>query len=410
MLIRIKFSCIDYATATFSEWSHASANLGVQFEHCVDMFGSPISDDQNLLQLKWIIGSQQQVDLHACDLHERARILSRLPRIESCLLQGPAVATDEMFFYLQAVSSIGIAKARPPFIVDGLSDLHEDAQNWQDEASDFKEVSPSLVRYAAQWYQQDPRQEATVTAIWINHHWIPIWLVPSSSINPQEPFIAGDSRIAYRVGPFPWGTTGKAIQQLFQQWQWQARVIHTIAKAKDSSGLMWLVHSTGPPTSLVYQLEHGDVVIHQENVSPKEPWKPPQAQTSIKEFKDRAPEVDFDPWAEAARKLPRSDNMSATQLASIEANVEQKVMQRLQDHQEGNDVAMGNSLEPRVSYLEQQLASLQTKSGLIENKVDHLHQQVDQQSKKFEAALDNKLSEQMQRIEALMSKRSRAHE
>ena len=874
-------------TATFSEWSHASANLGVQFEHCVDMFGSPISDDQNLLQLKWIIGSQQQVDLHACDLHERARILSRLPRIESCLLQGPAVATDEMFFYLQAVSSIGIAKARPPFIVDGLSDLHEDAQNWQDEASDFKEVSPSLVRYAAQWYQQDPRQEATVTAIWINHHWIPIWLVPSSSdvvvhttheglqvwgmlfpwwntpvhvhddfpsrfpqdcgfralawlvaqcthtqgtslsyaeaigwrnlfwqnlvvrpgksqifvlggqseletalqailkehgvfserladrttlilrsfthqnlasafqsprpwqmlkhmasshrppirlvqedelqatirartkdkksvqaktkkmpsqvtqvhvhpddinipqgifclqtgeplvqisqqhlgqtskgviaftesevqpylqhapaatsglgflvlapfsetiaqrgqvlrfpvqskltsepmlisavliqrgsvpvirnvpskpqaveqvatqtikcllyrdqvpdawetviakpvkyiidrvealqvckqphcacakwhpgdqqadtpildvwqrdflsihfqkvrpsdaqiyvvamrvttavyqtlfmlsglqglyieprtddgrsqdpkyqtvwvpkqsfsdikaiqatqgapvslirvshryglkvstdsaegvhasINPQEPFIAGDSRIAYRVGPFPWGTTRKAIQQLFQQWQWQARVIHTIAKAKDSSGLMWLVHSTGPPTSLVYQLEHGDVVIHQENVSSKEPWKPPQAQTSIKEFKDRAPEVDFDPWAEAARKLPRSDNMSATQLASIEANVEQKVMQRLQDHQEGNDVAMGNSLEPRVSYLEQQLASLQTKSGLIENKVDHLHQQVDQQSKKFEAALDNKLSEQMQRIEALMSKRSRAHE
>ena len=71
---------------------------------------------------------------------------------------------------------------------------------------------------------------------------------------------------------------------------------------------------------------------------------------------------------------------------------------------------MGNSLEPRVTYLEQQLASLQTKSGLIENKVDHLHQQVDQQSKKFEAALDSKLSEQMQRIEALMSKRSRAHE
>ena len=149
--------------ATFSEWSQASANLGVQFEYCVDMFGSPIPDDQNLLQLKWIIGSQQQVDSHACDLHERARILSRLPRIESCLLQGPAVATDEMHFYLQAVSSFGIAKARPPFIVDGLSDLHEDAQNWQDEASAFTEVSPSLVRYAAQWYQQDPPEFGSIT-------------------------------------------------------------------------------------------------------------------------------------------------------------------------------------------------------------------------------------------------------
>lgn len=231
-----------------------------------------------------------------------------------------------------------------------------------------------------------------------------------ASVNPTEPYIAGDSRIAYRVGPFPWGTTRKAIQQLFQQWQWQARVIHSVAKAKDSSGLMWLVHSAGPPNCLVYQLEHGDVVIHQENASPKEQWKPPQAQASVKEFKERSVDHDFDPWAEAARKLPRSDNVTSTQLASIEAKLEQKVMQRLQDQQDVNDVAMGSSIEPRVTYLEQQLASLQSKSNHIETKVDHLHQQVDQQAKKFETALDNKLSEQMQRIEALMSKRSRAHE
>jgi len=873
--------------ATFAEWKQASTALGVQNEHCVDLFGSQIDLDQNLLQLRWIVTSQKPVQSSSINIEDRSAALCQLPRIESILLQGSAVASDEMHFYLQAVSSFGIARARPPFIVDGLSDLHQDAQSWQDEASDIAEVTPSLVRYAEQWYEQDSRTEATVTAIWINHHWIPIWLVPSSSdvvvhtthegmhvwgmlfpwwntpvhvhdefpsvffadcgfrafawlvaqrthsqgtslsyiealgwrnlfwqnlivrpgkpnlfvlggqseletalqailkdhgvfvdrlaertamlmrtfshqnlaaafqsprpwqmlkhmassnkppirlvqedelqatirartkdkksvqakskkvasqvtqvhvhpediniphgifclqtgeplvqistqqlgqtskgviaftehevqpylqhapaaasglgflvlapfseataqrgqvirfpvqskltsepmlitavliqrgsvsvvrnvpskpqsveqidtqaikcllyrdqipdawgniiakpvkyiidkvdilqvckltqcscakwhpagnqvespildvwqrdfltlhfqkvrpsdaqifvvamrvttdvyqtlfhlsgnqgiyfeprtddgrsqdpkyqtiwvpkqsfsdikaiqatqvtpvslirvshrygfkactesaeavhtsVNPQEPYIAGESRIAYRVGPFPWGTTRKAIQQLFQQWQWHARVIHSVAKAKDSSGLMWLVHSSGPPQSLVYQLEHGDVVIHQENATPKEPWKPPQAQTSVKEFKERAHDLEFDPWAEAARKLPRNDHVSSAHIASIEANVEQTVMQRIQEQQDGNDVAMGSSLEPRVTYLEQQLASLQTKSGQIEHKVDHLHQQVDQQSKKFEAALDNKLSEQMQRIEALMSKRSRAHE
>ena len=230
-----------------------------------------------------------------------------------------------------------------------------------------------------------------------------------TQINPHEPFIAGASKATYRVGPFPWGTTKKAIQALFAQWQWQARPIHTIAKAKDSSGLMWLVHAAAPPAALVFQLQHGDVVIHQETSALKEPWRPPQVQAATSEFKEKR-EVEFDPWAEAARNLPRNDSVSPAQIAAIEANLEQKLTKRLQTAAEETDVSMTPTLEPRVVQLEQQIAALQSRSGVIENKVDYLHKQVDQQSMKFEAALDTKLSEQMQRIEALIVKRARSNE
>ena len=88
--------------------------------------------------------------------------------------------------------------------------------------------------------------------------------------------------------------------------------------------------------------------------------------------------------------------------------VEERVVKKIQAQVEQPDVQMAPSLEPRVTQLEQQLAALQTKSGVIENKVDFLHQQVEQQSSKFESSLDHKLAEQMERIEALMSKRARS--
>ena len=231
-------------------------------------------------------------------------------------------------------------------------------------------------------------------------------------ITPEEPFIAGSSKLSFRVGPFPWGTTKKAIQQLFQQWGWAARAVHTIAKAKDASGLMWLVHASGPPASLVFQLQHGDVVIHQESAQPKEAWRPPQVQASAREKLERTNEPEFDPWADAAKLLPRADNISTAQLASMEASVEQRVMKKIQDQQQEVDINMSSAWEPRVAQLEQQLTAMQNRSTMVEGKLDMLHRQVDAQASKFEQALDCKLSDQMARIEALINKRARssAHE
>ena len=231
-------------------------------------------------------------------------------------------------------------------------------------------------------------------------------------VSPGAPFIAGSSRSTYRVGPFPWGTTKKAIQQLFQQWGWVARAVHSVAKAKDSSGLMWLVHANAPPGHLVYQLQHGDVIIHQEPQAPKAAWRPPQAQASRKELQAQQQDDVFvnDPWAESAQKLTRKPEMTAAQITSLEASIEQRITQQLEHRLGDQDEKMTPSMEPRLQALEQQMAQLQKHSAQLDGKVDYLHQQVEHQAAKFESSLDSKLQEQMHRIEMLMTKRARSHE
>jgi hypothetical protein len=56
------------------------------------------------------------------------------------------------------------------------------------------------------------------------------------------------------------------------------------------------------------------------------------------------------------------------------------------------------------------MAQLQQRPVQLDNKVEFLHQQVEHQSAKFGLALDSKLSEQMHRIEMLMTMRARSQE
>lgn len=260
----------------------------------------------------------------------------------------------------------------------------------------MQETTVSLVRVGARYGFKVPEAEATTI---------------HEKVNPGDPYIAGPHRMVYHVGPFPWGTTKKAIQQLFQQWGWTAKAIHSATKAMDSSGLMWLVHAAAPPGHLVYQLQHGDVIIHQKPSQPKEVWRPPQAQASSKEIQSKVQDEVFinDPWAASAKQLTHRSEGSAN-WSSLEAAIDQKIAQKLDSQVTERDELMQPSVEPRLQALEHQVAQLQQRSVQLDGKVDFLHQQVEQQSKKFESALDNKLSEQMHRIEMLMSKRARSQE
>ena len=224
---------------------------------------------------------------------------------------------------------------------------------------------------------------------------------------PGEPYLSGPGRTVYRVGPFPWGTTKKAIQQLFQQLGWTEKPIHSFAKAKDDSGLMWMVHASQPPGHLVYQLQHGDVIIHQEHMQDKDQWRPPQAQASRNELKAQVQDEVFinDPWADSARQLSRPPD-HALQMQSLEASLDKKIAQQLEARME-RDETMAPEVEPRILALEQQMAQLQQRSVQLDSKVDFLHQQVEHQASKFEHSLDQKLSEQMHRIEMLITKRAR---
>ena len=230
-------------------------------------------------------------------------------------------------------------------------------------------------------------------------------------VSPGAPFIAGPSKATYRVGPFPWGTTKKAIQQLFQQWGWVARAVHSVAKAKDSSGLMWLVHANSPPGHLVYQLQHGDVIIHQDPQQSKDTWRPPQAQASRKEVQAHQFDEVYhnDPWADSAMKL-RKLEVTAAQLSALEATIDQKISHQLGNKMQDHDEQMPPTIEPRIQALEQQMAQLHQRSIQLDGRVEYLHQQVEHQSAKFESALDSKLQDQMHRIEMLMTKRARSTE
>ena len=231
-------------------------------------------------------------------------------------------------------------------------------------------------------------------------------------VSPGAPFIAGPSRSTYRVGPFPWGTTKKAIQQLFQQWGWVAKAVHSVSKAKDSSGLMWLVHASAPPGHLVYQLQHGDVIIHQDQPTSRETWRPPQAQASRKEIQAQLHDEVFynDPWAASAQKLSPKTDGKAVHLPSLKATIDQKISQKFESRMADQDESMLPTMEPRLQALEHQMAQLQQRSVQLDSKVDYLHQQVEHQAAKFQSSLDSKLQDQMHRIEMLMTKRARSNE
>ena len=166
--------------ATFAQWCQANEALGAQAQATWDLFGSSIAPDTLLTQLKWIITGSTPVFRGASDLATVTNLLVHMPRIESALLQGPAVASDEMMFYLTAISAVGLAKAKPPFILDGMTDLLVDAQIWIEGVDHINQFNAQQMVYSAdKWMNFLPVQEATVTALWFKYHWIPVWLVPT---------------------------------------------------------------------------------------------------------------------------------------------------------------------------------------------------------------------------------------
>lgn len=236
-------------------------------------------------------------------------------------------------------------------------------------------------------------------------------------LKPSEPFFQGGTRSSYRVGPMPWGCTKHNMQTLFSQWGWAAKPVQPAGRSADNTGLMWQVFATNEPPSQVYTMQHGDVVIHKDEVAGKQVWQPPQAQASssmISKYR-KSQEGEFDPWAAAASKLPpRAPNaveVTSAHLASLDVTIDQKIQEKVQAIREDSDDPM-TSWEPRMQMLEQQMAQMQAdqqgmqqQATTFEKKLDYLNHQVETQGVQFASTLDTKLGEQMARIEALIAKR-----
>ena len=234
------------------------------------------------------------------------------------------------------------------------------------------------------------------------------------SIRPDVPFLGGTSKATWVIGPIPFGTTRKGLVKLFQEWNWNAKPLQPIGPAADRTGLRWQIISDSPPEHYVYTLSHGDVLI--VKMDPHEPKTNMTGQVEASWSTCRAVASNTamqDPWAEAAARLPKQSSaaLSPAQMASLENTVEQRILKRIQTEQ---DTEMTPAVDNRITELENRMNQLQydqqtisQSQQVLEKRVEHFGQQFDAQTHKLQGHLEDKLAEQITRIEALLSKRPR---
>ena len=108
--------------------------------HCLsDLMSQPGDPNAKLLEVKWIVASQNALPAQDALLRDRVHRLQGLPRHESVLLQGGAVAIDEVRFYLTAMDSVGPVRSFHPLVIHFLTDLDTEAAEWLCDMASFSD-------------------------------------------------------------------------------------------------------------------------------------------------------------------------------------------------------------------------------------------------------------------------------
>ena len=257
---------------------------------------------------------------------------------------------------------------------------------------------------------------------------------------PDLGFLGGHELVNYRIGPLPFGTTKNSLVKLFKEWGWNARPNQPVGQAKDHSGSFWAVQASHQPSHWVFTMEHGDILIstipnHKEAsgsndgliVASKRTFA---AITNRQELKPEDQKVQDplqtnDPWAKFVASGVKA--VTPSQMAQIETNVQRKVVEVLQS-KVGEDVSMDAAVDGRVTQLEDQVKKLtdnfaamnsnissfqqqqQHINGQIAGQMQGIKVQVDKQHTTMQSLLESKMEEQMNRIEALLTKRAKTGE
>ncbi len=247
---------------------------------------------------------------------------------------------------------------------------------------------------------------------------------------PDVTYLDGSELRKYRVGPLPYGSTKQSIVNAFKKWGWTARPLGPQGQSKDKSGTMWLVQAASPPTHWIFQMQHGDVLISTDVTSEAQPNQVPQPSviassktlqslksdsSSIGEIKDKVdPWTHKDPW-----QAYNNRELSVGQVNKMQAHLEAKIDQRLKESRPmSEDSSMNDDAETRINSLEAQVQQLTgTFQTFQQQQTQHNHgmysqlktldKQMHEQHKSLSNVLDSKLEDQMMRIEALLTKRSR---
>ena len=236
---------------------------------------------------------------------------------------------------------------------------------------------------------------------------------------PDLMFLAGQELRPYKVGPFPYGSTKATISQGFKHMGWNARPVQPISQMQVTEGVFWHVMSPQEPSHWIYQMKHGDILIAKiEN--PKDAPLPvtnniiaSRKTLSTLTQSSQAAQVDpwltSDPWQNgpSTKKNPHgtmSQSVTAGHLTALEQRLEQKIQaSATEPRQEQMQVDQSD----RIDALERQVSSLTQNFSHFQQQQSKINNQISCQLQGFEGRIDSKLEDQMQRIEALLSKKMR---
>ena len=228
-------------------------------------------------------------------------------------------------------------------------------------------------------------------------------------------------------GPLPYGSTKQSIVNAFAKWGWAARPLGPQGQSSDRAGTMWLVQANTDPSHWVFQMHHGDVLISPETTavssaarssiiaSPKtiQCLKDATKQNDNKR-EGQDPWIHRDPWPQ-----PTTKELSVGQVASMQAQLEATIDKKIRESMPpSTDCEMTDASDSRIVQLEQQVQQLKGNFQHFEQRQtahnQSIHAQVQQMDQKMQdqhvtinRMLDCKLADQMQKIEALLTKRSR---
>ena len=240
---------------------------------------------------------------------------------------------------------------------------------------------------------------------------------------PDTPLLLGQSKMVYAVGPLPFSTTKAALTKLLKAWQWDARPLQPKGRAQDGSGITWHIQAVEDPGHWVYTLQHGDVLISKlqdtKHVAAPMPYSIVASKKTLEHLQGADPWAHYDPWrkdgppapASNASTTPSSSNSSVqqvtqAQIAALEANFDKK-LQMIARPTDGDASMDPTGMEGRIAQLEHQFQQVQAMQIGTDARVGQLQTQIDQQSKQLGDRIEEKLTEQMERIEQLLCKRGR---
>ena len=268
-------------------------------------------------------------------------------------------------------------------------------------------------------------------------------------IKPSTEYLPSGTKMHYLVGPVPYGTVKQSIVQACKAIEWEVRPLFATPAPRTVEGIMYKVQSVVAPPRQVIPLQEGEAVITRcdhsnAKVTSHVPVVGSSASVQLVHQPAKATQDMLqvnDPWAAWNAQSKGSDAGSSSTRVSVEQQVVEAVLARLP--REVIDIDQNMDGSDRVAALEAQVASINEKQAeLHQNFLDHANTQAAQvsqlqnqfqaqhcqletavaeqgrqlqglgnqfqmQMEKQQNQLDGMFHSQMQRLEDLLSKRSR---